>query len=265
MGDKMKTILITGARSGLIESVIQKIKNKDYFIYVTVHRKSQLKAMLKKYQKYNNIQCFKLDITDKNDRKLIENLKIDILINNAAIGEGGSILEIDMKKVRNNYEVNVFSSFEIAQIVLKNMIRQGKGKIIIMSSLAGIYSPRFMGVYASTKAAIIKLSTTLRKELKLLNKDIQIVMIEPGFYHTGFNQVMFQNKYDWMDKDSYFLENIKLIRKREKLIERFIEKKELSSIRRKIITAIEKENPHFIYRAPFSQVLFSKIYQLFWE
>lgn len=265
LGDYMKKILITGARSGIIEEVIKKIKKKRYQIYVTVHTNSQLKAVEKKYKKYKNIKCFKLDIIQKEDRKLIENLDIDILINNAAIGEGGSIAEIDMNKVRYNYEVNVFSSFEIVQLVLRKMIEKNSGKIIIMSSLAGIYSPKFMGVYASTKASIIKLTTTLRKELKLIHSNIKIVMIEPGFYHTGFNQVMFQNKYDWMDTDTYFEKCLDLIHKREHFIEKYIEKKELDSITSKIVFAIKTKHPDFIYRAPFSQVLFSKLYQLFFE
>lgn len=261
----MKSILITGARSGIIEQVIQKIKNKKYKIYVTVHTESQLKIVKEKYKSDTNIECYKLDITDREDRKLLENLDVDILINNAAVAEGGSICEIDMNRVRYNYEVNVFSSFEIVQLVLQKMIKKKKGKIIIMSSLAGIFSPRFMGIYASTKAAIIKLTSTLKKELELINANIDIVMIEPGFYHTGFNQVMFQNKYEWMDIDTYFQNCIDLIHKRERFIEKYIEKKNLDSITNKIVKAINSKHPDFIYRSPFSQVLFSKIYQLLYE
>ena len=80
----MKKILITGARSGIINKVIDKIEN-DYFIYVTVHTDSQLKAIKEKYKNNKNIKCLKLDITNKRDITKIKNLDIDIFLINAAI------------------------------------------------------------------------------------------------------------------------------------------------------------------------------------
>ena len=126
----MKRILYTGARSGIAINTINKIINEDYYLYLTVHTDKQLEYLQNKYRDNKNIECFKLDITDKKDREKIKNLDIDILINNAAIGEGGSLAEIDMDRVRNNFETNVFSSFEIVQIVLKKMIKKDNGKIM---------------------------------------------------------------------------------------------------------------------------------------
>lgn len=176
---------------------------------------------------------------------------------------GGSIAEMSMEKVKQNFEVNVFSSFTLIQIVLQKMIKQNHGKIIIMSSLAGRIPIPFLGSYCATKASIIKLTETLRKELKMIHKNIQIVMIEPGFYHTGFNQVMFDNKYKQMDLNSYFQSQIKKIKKREHLITKYLEKKNLNSIVSKIEEAIKQKKPKFIYRAPFSQSIFVKLYNLF--
>ena len=258
----MKTILYTGARGGIAEKVIEKIKN-DYFIYLTVYTNKQLKYVKEKYKNNLNINCFKLDITNKNDLKQLEDLDIDILINNAAIGIGGSISEIDINKVRENYEVNVFSSFQIVQIVLKKMLKKKKGKIIIMGSLASIFPINFLGVYCSTKASIKMLTKTLKNEVKLINKDIKIVLIEPGMYFTGFNEYMFENKYDWMEKKSYFKNQLNYIRKKEYLILKILEKRSLNSIVNVIIKAINLKNPHFIYKKPMLQVIGSKIYQIF--
>ena len=55
----MKTILYTGASSGIAKEVIKKLKN-DYFIYVTVHNEKQLELVSKKYQNESNIKCLKL-------------------------------------------------------------------------------------------------------------------------------------------------------------------------------------------------------------
>ena len=128
-GDKMKTILMTGARSGIAADVIKKIKTKNYKIYVAVHTDTQCKRIKKIYKNDKNIYCIKLDVTDKEDIKKLNKIDVDILISFAAIGNGGSISEIKMDKVRENFEVNVFSNFEIVQIVLKNMIKKDSGKI----------------------------------------------------------------------------------------------------------------------------------------
>lgn len=259
----MKKILYTGARSGISDYVINKLKDKNYFIYITVHTKYQEEIMKEKYINNKNIQVFKLDITSKSDRQKLVTLDIDILINNAAIGEGGSLAEIDMNRVRENFEVNVFSSFEIVQIILKNMLKKGSGKIIIMSSLASIIPLNFLGSYCGTKASISHMTRILKNEIKLLNKNIKIVLIEPGMYHTGFNQVMLENKYKYMSIDSYFKDKIKEIRKKENVLFTLLEKKRLSSIGNKIVEAINSSNPRFIYRAPFLQSFGAKIYLIF--
>ena len=167
-----------------------------------------------------------------------------------------------MNKVRDNFETNVFSNFEIVQIVLKNMIKKRKGKIIMVSSLASIIPMPFLGAYSATKASINKLTEALNLELKLLNKNINVSLILPGLYKTGFNKLMFDKKYEYMDIDSYFKNQIELIKKSENKILKLFEKQNLDSIVKKITKAIISTNPKFRYKAPFSQVLFSKIYQI---
>ena len=73
--------------------------------------------MKEKYKNLKNVECFKLDVTDATDREKIKNLDIDILVNNAAVGEGGSLVEINIDRVRKTFETNVFSTFEIIQMV----------------------------------------------------------------------------------------------------------------------------------------------------
>ncbi len=259
----MKKILITGARSGIMNKVIDKTKD-NYFIYVAVHTNSQLKAVKNKYQNNKNIKCLKIDITNKKDIQKLKNLDIDIFISNAAISESGSVLELPIEKLKNNFETNVFSNFEVIQIILQNMIKKGSGKVIIMGSLAGRIPMPFAGSYSATKASIIKLTEALNLELKLLEEKIDIVLILPGLYNTGFNKLMFDKKYDFMDINSYFDKQIELIRKSENLVLKLFEKKKLDSIVNKIVKAINSDNPKFIYSAPLIQNLFAKIISFFY-
>jgi len=67
MGDDMQTILFTGARSGIQKEVIERIKYKDYHIYVTVHNEKQLQMVKEYYSNDSNITCLKLDISNKED------------------------------------------------------------------------------------------------------------------------------------------------------------------------------------------------------
>lgn len=127
-----------------------------------------------------------------------------------------------------------------------------------MSSLAGIMPLKFIGAYSATKASIIKLTQTLYKEMKMISKNIHISLILPGMYHTGFNQVMLENKYDWMNKKSYFKEEINLIRKKETTFWNLFERKKLNTITKQIIKSI-KNNNKFIYTAPITQTLAANI------
>ena len=260
----MKTILYTGARSGLAKSVIDKfINNEEYLIYLTVENDEQLRQIAKIYKDINNVKYFKLNILEDNDINLVEKLNIDILVSNAAIGIGGSVAEIDIEKMKENFNVNVFNNFKLVQLVLKQMIKRKKGRIIMVSSLGGILPIPFLGSYCATKASIIKLTECLKLELKNIDVDIKISLILPGMYHTGFNQVMLENKYKDMDK-GYFKDELELIRNKENLIFNLLELNSYSSITNKIYKAITSEKPKFIYKAPLLHVIGAKIYQIFY-
>jgi short-subunit dehydrogenase len=259
----MKKVLFTGARSGIAHATIKRFLDKEYLIYVTVRTDKQLELIKETYQDYKNVICLKLDITNKEDLKILETLDIDILVNNAAIGEGGSMAEIPIDKIRRNFEVNVFSTFAVIQIVLKKMMQKGEGRIINVSSLFGVMPYPFLGAYCGSKASLSKMTTLLKKELKLVNSNIQVILVEPGLYHTGFNQVMLNNKYDWMHTDSYFSKEIENIRMCENKVFNLLEKTNLNSIVKKLEKAIVSDNPCFIYRAPFSHAMLTKLYSIF--
>lgn len=257
----MKTILYTGARSGIAKSVIDKlIGNVNYKIYLTVETDAQLKEIAKIYKDIDNVKYFKLDVTSEKDIKTLEKIDIDVLVSNAAVGYGGSVAEMDVNRIKENFDINVFQNIKIIQIVLKQMLKRKKGKIIMMASLAGIIPIPFLGSYCATKASLIKLTECLRLELKYLDNNIDIILIEPGLYHTGFNQVMLENKYNESDK-SYFKEELSLIRRNENILT-LLEKQSLNSISNKIYKAIVSDTPKFVYRAPISQVIVAKIYQI---
>ncbi len=260
----MQKMLITGARSGIMNAFLESIKN-DYFIYLSVHTESELAYVKKKYKKEKNIACFKLDVTKEKDLEKVKKWDIDVLVSGASTGYGGSLLEIPLSFVRENYEVNVFGNLLLLQIVLKQMIQKGRGRVLLISSLASIFPMPFLGSYCATKASIRVIGTVLREELFLLNVNIPIILIEPGLYHTGFNQYMLNNKYDWMDQESFFKNQLENIQKLEKIPFQILEKKKMNSVVRTMQKALLDKHPARIYRTPFFQALGAKMYQIFFQ
>lgn len=258
-------ILITGARSGIAFLTGITLAYRGHFVYMTTHTKEEA-TKLKEIVDFMNLKVmvFKLDILDEEDRKLINTLDIDVLINNASIGVGGSILDLPIEKVKENFEVNYFSSYDIVRRIGNRMIKNNKdGKIIIMSSTAGIIPIPFLGTYCSTKSAISTMATSLRRELKTLKSKVKVVLIEPGAYKTGFNQVMIDDIDKNMDIDSVFYNDKEKINIYLHKMFDLIEKKELDSIVVKIIEAVECKNPKTKYRAPLLQRIMTRIYLIF--
>ena len=251
-------VLITGGYSGIGFEVAKRIC-LYHKVYIGIHRDDELKYAKDKIKNYKNIKAIKLDITNIKDINKIKRYEFDIVVLNASSCIGGSILDIPIERIKECYEVNVFGNINVIKSVIKYMYKSDYGRIIVISSLMGLSPFKFMGIYGSTKSSLINLSIALKKELKLISKNIKISLIEPGAYKTGFNDVMLENKYKYLNKSIYFKSKELIIRKNESKLFRFIESYNLNSIVNKIEDAIMSDNPKFIYRAPFLQVLFKKI------
>lgn len=251
-------VLITGGYSGIGFEVAKRIA-LYHKVYIGIHRDDELKYAKIKIKKHKNIKAIKLDVTNDNDIRKIRKYEFDIVVLNASIGTGGSIFDIPIEEIKKCYDVNVIGTINVIKSVIKNMYDNDYGRIIVISSLVGIVPFKFMGIYGSTKSSLINLSIALKKEVKLISKNIKISLIEPGAYKTGFNDVMLENKYKYLNKSIYFKNKESIIRKKESKVFRFIENYNLNSIVNKIEDAIMSDNPRFVYRAPFLQGLIKKI------
>ena len=255
-------ILITGGRSNIAYELAM-ILSRKHKIFLTTHTEKQCEKLKDKLKSNHNIECFKLDITSKEDRQKVNKLDIDCLVNHAGIGIGGSIVDMNINDLRYNFEVNVFSSFELLKLVYHKFLREHKkGKIFVMSSLASITPIMMLGSYCATKSAISMLTSTLHQELKIINSDISISIIEPGAYHTGFNQVMIYNKDKYLNKNSIFYKEKELFTKYQELMFKLVEKRKLDTIVNKIAKEVDSDRPKFKIRAPLGQVFLAKLYML---
>lgn len=253
-------VLITGAASGIGYEVGCELARRGHLVYFTTHTVEQLYHLREKLKR-EKIEglCFKLDITT-DDIFLVDKLKIDCLINHAAIGIGGSILHMDLEGLREVYEVNVFSSFRLLKRVYQNMEHDKiAGKIFITSSILSMMSLPFLGCYSSSKAAISNLAKTLKIELGYLRSNVQLSLIEPGAYHTGFNQVMIDNKSKYLEPDNKIYHEMSSVNRMQRNLFAILEKKEITGLVKKIVTEVEKDKSKFLIRVPWIQGFFAKL------
>lgn len=111
--------------------------------------------------------------------------RIDVLVNNAGLGLTGAIEESSEADVRQLFETNVFGPLRLLRAVLAVMRQQDAGVVVNMSSLSGVVSAPFSGVYSATKFAVEALSEALHYEVKPFG--IRVAIIEPGRVATSFS------------------------------------------------------------------------------
>lgn len=259
-----RTILITGAGTGFGRDTAKALVKRGHNVIATTETEGQSLALQKEVKELNLVMdVFKLDITLDSDRKKIESFNLDVLINNAGIGESGSLAEIDINLVRHNFEVNVFSALELTQLALKKMLAKKQGTIIFISSLAGRITMPFLGPYSMTKFALSGGAEALRSEIHRICDSVHVSIIEPGGYHTGFNQRNIAKKYKWMDSDSFFYPILDKIKIQEEWQFKFIESKSTDSIVSKIVKAAESSSPKLRYSAPWWQAYGVQLLRMF--
>ena len=206
---------------------------------------------------------FKLDITSAADRALLLPLAPDVLINNAGVGESGSLAEVDVDRIRQVFEVNVFATLELTQLALRAMIERQRGTVLFVSSIAGRVPMPFLMPYAMSKFALSAAGAGLRAEMDQLGRQVQIALIEPGAIHTGFNQAMTERKYAWMGEQSYFAGQAERMRARERRLFGLLEARDTKSIVARIVQATEARRPRLRYVAPWIQGVGVRLARIF--
>ena len=202
----MKTILITGAGSGLAEGAALALAQEGHRVIATVEIWPQVTALKEKARsKGVKLTVEKLDITDTRDRDTIfqhYGHDVDILVANAAIGETGPVSEIPVDRIRKVFETNVFSTLEFVQPYAKVFVEKGQGKIVLVSSVAGLSTFAYLAPYVASKHALEAIAQLLHDELDPLG--VKVTTINPGPFRTGFNDRMYDTLDQWYDSNKNF-------------------------------------------------------------
>jgi NAD(P)-dependent dehydrogenase (short-subunit alcohol dehydrogenase family) len=197
----MKTIMITGAGSGLNNGAAFALAERGYEVIACVEIYPQVRALeLQAQNRGVKLRIEKLDVTKEGDRRRAMSWDVDVLVNGAGIIEGGAIVDIPGANMRRQFEVNVIGPVLLTQGVARKMIERRSGTIIFMSSVVGIVSGPFVGVYGASKHALEAIADTMSMELQEFG--VRVAVINPGPYLTGFNDAGFLTPKDWDDDPS---------------------------------------------------------------
>jgi NAD(P)-dependent dehydrogenase (short-subunit alcohol dehydrogenase family) len=197
----MTKILITGAGSGLNNGAAFELARRGYDVIACVEIYPQVRALeLQAKERGIKLRIEKIDVTQEGDRRRAMAWDVDVLVNGAGIIEGGAIVDIPGENMRRQFEVNVIGPVLLTQGIARKMIKRRSGKIIFMSSVVGILSGPFVGIYGASKHALEAVADTMSMELQEFG--IQVAVINPGPYLTGFNDAGFLAPRDWDDDPS---------------------------------------------------------------
>lgn len=201
-----KTVLITGASSGIGEGCARKFASQGARIILNARNAQKLEALALELEEKYNSECYVLpfDVCDRN--AAIESLEslpnewksIDILINNAGLAVGvdkeheGSLDEWDVV-----IDTNVKALLSMTRLVVPGMVERGRGHIINIGSIAGDAAYPGGSVYCATKAAVKALSDGLR--IDLVDTPLRVTNIKPGLVETNFSVIRFRGDQEKAD------------------------------------------------------------------
>ena len=180
-----QTVLVTGANSGIGLQTVLELARRGYHPIGSV--RSEAKAVTVKEAARAagvSVDTVQLDVTDADAcREAVAGLELYGLVNNAGYGVTGAVEDIEDEEARALLETMVVAPMRLARLVLPGMRERGEGRIVNISSIAGLASAPLAGWYTAAKHGLEALSDALRMEVA--SSGVRVVLVEPGGFRTG--------------------------------------------------------------------------------
>jgi len=247
-----KSVVITGASSGIGRHMTGVLARRGWVVWAGCRSEKaceELRAM------HPNVHPLMFDVTD---RSSIERARVSVagcgfplhaVVNNAGIGLGGPLELLDVDEIQKVYDVNVFGYIRIIQAFLP-LLRETRGRIVNISSFAGVFGTPFAVPYSSSKFAVEGLSDGLRRELS--RQHISVSLIEPGPIDTAIWEKSFHRSFSttaqdipllklYAPKTGYFEDLMRGVQKHALPVAR---------VERAIVHALESPRPRIRYAVP---------------
>jgi NADP-dependent 3-hydroxy acid dehydrogenase YdfG len=192
-----KTVLITGATSGIGKATARILAENNYRIIICGRRAERLSELKKELSEFTEVHTLQFDVRDK--KAVFENInslpeafsKIEILINNAGNAHGlDPIQNGDLDDWDAMIDINVKGLLYVSKAIIPKMIERKSGHIINIGSIAGKEVYPNGNVYCASKHAVDALNNSMRMDLNPYG--IRVGAIHPGMVETEFSEVRFK-------------------------------------------------------------------------
>jgi NAD(P)-dependent dehydrogenase (short-subunit alcohol dehydrogenase family) len=178
--EKQRTIIVTGASSGIGAYCAEALRAEGWRVFATARKPEDIAALASR-----GLEAFYLDYREPESiTKLFDDVmqrtdgKLDALFNNGAYSQAGAVEDLSVGALREQFEANFFGWHDLTQRAIPVMRKQGHGRLVHCSSILGLVPLRFRGAYAASKHALEGLMLCQRAELS--GSGIHVSLIEPG-------------------------------------------------------------------------------------
>ena len=188
-----KIALVTGGSSGIGRDMARVLAGRGYNLILVSRDEKKLEELKKEFNV--EVTIIPMDLSSsENCKRLHEEVKnkfgnIDILINNAGFGEFGFFTNTNLDKEINLINTNITAVHILTKLFLQDMQKANKGYILNVASIAGFLPGPLMAAYYSSKSYVLRLSQSIREELKKQKSNVKISVLCPGPVNTNFNNV----------------------------------------------------------------------------
>jgi NAD(P)-dependent dehydrogenase (short-subunit alcohol dehydrogenase family) len=203
-----KVVLVTGVSSGLGKAFATALLQAGFKVVGTVRKQEAVRE----FEELRPGSAFArvLDVTDAPEQLAvaIEEIEQNVgpvyaLINNAGYGHEGTLEESSMDELRQQFEVNVFGAVAMMKAVLPHMRARREGRILNVTSMAGLMTMPGLSFYHGSKFALEGISSSLAKEVRPLG--IYVTAVEPGMFRTDWaGRSMVRSERKIRDYDAIF-------------------------------------------------------------
>lgn len=192
-----KSVLITGATSGIGEACSKAFAASGYSLILTGRSQEKLNALQEQLAKNGaKVKTLTFDVRNREETAQAlasltgEWADIDILVNNAGLALGlDKLHEGDFEDWDTMIDTNIKGLLNVTRMVVPMMVERNKGHIINIGSVAGDVAYSMGNVYCATKAAVKALTDGLR--IDLVNTPIKVTNVKPGLVETNFSITRF--------------------------------------------------------------------------
>lgn len=212
--------LVTGASSGIGESIAHKLGKAGVGMVLVARRKDRLDAIAAKYP---NVEVLAADLTtDAGLGAVLERLRdvtrpqIDLVVNNAGFGTSGQFVSADAERLSREISLNINALTRISHEAVRQMLPRGRGYLLNVSSVASFQPGPDLAVYSATKAFVTSLTEALHEELR--GSGIRVTALCPGLTHTEFQSISnttgLESKFPefaWMSADDVARDGLRAV------------------------------------------------------